>query len=193
MTDYYGLLSEIARLALEYAADHGAITPDDVETLMEIYCIELTELLHSQSDRVAGQSPVLKFWQAVADLLAQGKVYFAPRKDVRFIAPDHSELIGWYDEDGDEHVYLLANTALAQAKVYWQALDERFDTLADALRRELWQRGFVARRDKRQLERVTYINTKVGRTRTLVLDSTVLLEKTNIDPSGRNVAKDPPE
>jgi hypothetical protein len=76
--------------------------------------------------------------------------------------------------------------ALALIKDYWQALDERFDTLADALRRELWQQGFVAQRDDRNIEKKPYINREVGRVRVLVLDAQVLRSKAGIVPSREN-------
>ncbi len=179
LTDYYGLLIEAIRLALTYAQAYGAV--DDVEAALEVYRFALIELLRSQSERVAGESPVVKFWTAISDLLAQEKIHFAPRLGETFVPPDRSTLIGWYDK---EYVYLLTNAALTQVKAYWQGLDERFDTLTDALRRELWQQEFVAQRDERQYERVTYIRGK-SNTRTLWLDADALLERTGIDPGGR--------
>ncbi len=192
LTDYYGILVVAVRLALEYAADHEAITEQDVETLWEIYRLELVELLRSQSERVAAQSPAVKFFQALNDLLAQEKVYFAPRRDPSFIPPDRAELIGWYDDEKDR-VYLLTNVALAIVKDYWQALDERFDTLADALRRELWQHGYVAERDGRNIEKKPYINRDVGRVRVLVLDARVLREKAGLILSGERAEEGIPD
>jgi hypothetical protein len=177
LTDYYGLLIEAIRLALIYADVHGAL-PGGVEASLEAYRFALIELLRSQSERVAGESPVVKFWSAIADLLAQEKVYLAPRlDDGTFITPNNADLIGWYDES---YVYLLTNAALAQVKQYWEALDERFDTRTDALRRELWQRDYVAKRTERQFERKTYVQGK--RKRTLWIDPQVLSERTGITP-----------
>jgi hypothetical protein len=131
---------------------------------------------------VAGESPVVKFWQAMSDLLAQEKVHLAPRLDNgSFVPPERSDLVGWYD---DENVYLMTNAALAKVKAYWQALDERFDTRTDTLHRELWQRDFVAERAERQLQRKTYIRSgnKSKRERTLWIDREILLEKAGISP-----------
>lgn len=186
LTDYYGLLTTAAQLALEYAAEHGVVSRDDAKMLGEVYRHELIDLLRSQSERVATQSPVLKFFQALADMLAQEKVYFAPRKDNSFFPPERAERIGWYDE---QYVYLLTNAALALVKGYWQTLDERFDTLADALRRELWQQGYVAKRDGKHFERKAYIDRKVGRQRVLVLGVKVLEEKSGISLTGKDEAR----
>jgi hypothetical protein len=179
LTDYYGLLVSAAHLALAYAADHGVLTADDVAAREEAYRMELVDLLRSQSDRVDAQSPAVKFFQALEDLLAQRKVYFAPRQDETFVPPERAELIGWTDAERG-WVYLMTNVALARAKEYWQALDERFDTLADALRRQLLQQGYVARRAKGQLECKLYINRKMGNKRVLVLDVQTLREKAGI-------------
>lgn len=182
LTDYYGLLVESIRLALEYACDYGVVEEGDVESMMELYRLELVDLLHSQSERVAGESPTVKFWQAMSDLLAQKKIHLAPRLDNgSFVPPERSDLVGWYD---DENVYLMTNAALAQVKRYWQALDERFDTRTDTLHRELWQRDFVAERADRQLQRKTYIRSgnESKRERTLWIDREILLEKAGISP-----------
>ena len=188
LTDYYGVLSETIRLALEYAADHGAIPQEQVSDLAEVYRFDLVKLLESQGDMVTEQSPVVKFWQAISDLFAQGKVYFAPRIANDYDHPDRSELIGWYNDDSDPDViYLLTNTALSNVKQYWQSLDERFDTLVDALQRELYQQGFVSKRGiGNHLARKTYIkqNDKTSRIRTLWLDAEAVFENAQIDPSG---------
>lgn len=183
LMDYYGLLAETLRLMLTYAQEYGVIEQGEADNFMVAYQVKLVDLLKSQGNRVASQSPVIKFWQAISDLVAQNKVCFAPRKNRDFVPPDRADVVGWYDDD---HVYLLTNTALAQVKDYWRSLDERFDTLADALRRELWQQNFVADRDKNQFERVTYINSNVGRIRTLRLWLDAVLEKADINQSGRD-------
>ena len=180
LTDYYGLLTATAQLALEYAADSGVLNPIEAEAKTEAFRLELVALLRAQSERVAAESPVVKFFQALGDLLAQKKVYFAPRLDESFPAPYQAELVGWYDEPGEGdrgRVYLLTNVALGHVKRYWEELDERFDTLGDALRRELWQQGYVAERDGAHIEEKPYINRTVGRVRVLVLDGNVLKER----------------
>ncbi|MBN1661610.1 MAG: DUF927 domain-containing protein, partial [Anaerolineae bacterium] len=189
LSDYYGLLATAAGLALEYAGHYGVLTQDDVELMTEICRHHLVELLRSQAERVDTQSPVLKFFQAVADMLAQGKIYFAPRKDMTFIPPERAELVGWYDGEQGQ-VYLLTNAALTLAKSYWQALDERFDTLADALRRELWQQGFVTSRDGSHFEQKPYINRQAGRVRVLVLNGRALREKMGISLAEEEISDD---
>jgi hypothetical protein len=189
LTDYCGLMTTITRLALDYAQEHGVLTADEAEMLAEVYRHELVELLRSQADRVATQSPVIKLFQALDDLLAQEKVYFAPRKDESFLGPERAERIGWYDLEKGQ-VYLLTNVALQLAKSYWQDLDETLDILADALRRELWQQGFVVARDGNHFEQKPYINRKVGQVRVLVLDAQVLRGKAGIGFGEESEPKD---
>lgn len=193
LTDYYGLLTTAARLALEYAAEHRVLEPEATEALHEQLRVELVDLLRYQGERIASQSPVVKFWEAIGDLMAQDKVYFAPRQDGgTFTPPYDAERIGWYD-DQRGHVYLLTKPALKQAKEYWSALDERFDTLADALRRELWQQGYVTERGMDHIEKKPYINQAAGRPRVLVLSARTLWEKAGVVPSPdgrRNLAGD---
>jgi hypothetical protein len=184
LTDYFAIMAVAINLALEYAADRGAIEQHETAPIAEIYRHELIEMLLAQSTRVAAESPVIKFWEAIQDLLAQGHVYFAPRLATEYIKPDRSELIGWFDPEGteDPKVYLLTNGALAAAKAYWHALDESFEVSSDALRRQLRQQGYLAKRGGDHYERKTYISKTAGRTRTLWIDPDALQEKSGISP-----------
>jgi hypothetical protein len=100
--------------------------------------------------------------------------------------PYNKELIGWRVPE-ERQVWLLAAPALTLVKEYWAGLDERFDTLLDALRREVWQHGYVAERDDRQLEPSKWINKKYGTRRVLVIDANKVHEKLNIDLLGENI------
>ncbi len=190
LVDYYALLTVADRLALTCFAEAGALSTSDAESLAEAHRLTLVQLLQGQGERIAAQSPVLKFWQAMDDLLVQEKVYLAPRGQAPdFIPPAKAELVGWYDRE-EPRVYLLTNACLAHVKSYWDALDERFDTLADALRREMWQQGYVAERgDGRHLEKKCYVGRGVGRPRVLVIDAECVRQKTGIVLTN-NVADD---
>jgi hypothetical protein len=91
-------------------------------------------------------------------------------------------LVGWLDPADAEKplVYLLTNAALAEAKAYWKRLDESFDVSSDALRRQLRQQGYIARRGSDHYERTTYINKNRDRERTLWLDPKALQEKAGV-------------
>jgi len=170
LADYYGLLKICMGLAFEYFCSAGAFTRADADELIAIYNHHLIELLKVQGEQVSAQEPVSKFWQAVGDLQAQGLAHLAPNTDEPFTPPYGSELIGWTNADSS-HVYLLLKPALALVKDYWESLDERFDILVDALRRALWQQGYVAERDKDQLERAKHIRPLRKSKRVLVINS----------------------
>ena len=174
LADYYAILAVALHQMLRYAAERGVISDREAAMKETTYKQVLIDLLRSQGARVASQSPTVKFWNALNDLLAQQEVYFAPRLDTAYIAPEHAALAGWYDE---EYVYLLTNAALKEVKAYWSSLDERLDILSDAFRRILQNEGYVARRADSQLERKTYINSEIGRKRTLWLDRQAVEEK----------------
>jgi hypothetical protein len=60
-------------------------------------------------------------------------------------------------------------------------LDERFDTLIDALRREMLQHGYILERDDRQIELTKWINKKEGNKRVLIVDAEKVLKDFGID------------
>ncbi len=194
LTDYYALLVIADHLALEYASEVGALDDydGDVEALAEIHRQMLIEVLKSQRERVSGQSPVLKFFQAISDMLSKEEVYLAPKGTTEsFVPPPRAELIGWEgtynpnrrkkDKEEPYRIFLLTNVALAKVKAYWQDLDERFDALADAVRREMWQQDLIERRpDTTHYEETVWINSKVGTKRVLIVDPMKVWEKFEI-------------
>jgi DNA primase len=191
LADYFAILGVGSRLALRWMNHIGAI--DDVEMRIVQHEDALFDLLEGQSSRITQQSPVLKFFQAIEDLLAQGKVVLPSRSELGYSIPFGAELIGWRVHE-KEQIYLLTAPALIQAKHYWNDLDERFDTLTDALRREMSQYGYLAKRDPRQFETNEWINTDHGSRRVLVINASQvetrlgidLLDSDNTPPEGEN-------
>jgi len=183
LADYYALFAITGRLLMRMYQEMGAIDAAQAHVLQEENRQVMIDLLRNQGQRVAAASPASKFWQAISDLLAQRRAYFAPRRTVAYPPPDHATLIGWYDED---RAYLLTNSALTEAKRYWEGLDERLDILTDAFRRILQQQGYVDQRADRQMERQTYINKDVGRARTLWLDIDAMRNQAGIVLGGED-------
>jgi hypothetical protein len=188
LTDYYALLTVAGRLALEYAREIGALEgyENDLEALAEVHHQAIVEVLKSQRERVSGQSPVLKFFQALSDLISREAVCLAPKAITEsFVPPPHAELIGWHGSYNPNHleepayrIFLMTNVALSHVKAYWQALDERFDALADAIRREIWQHELIDRRpETNHFEETVWINSKVGTKRVLIVDPMQVWEK----------------
>jgi len=173
LSDYYAVLINAARQAFAYARDRGALDTTQEAVWLEQSKTTLLALLSEQGKRVSAESPVAKFWTAMQDLVAQDDIVFHARK-FPVPVPEHKTLGGWYD---DEHIYLLTNTVLSAVKRYWSDLGESLDVLSDAFRRMLSQQGYVARRAEGQMERKTYINTEVGRVRTLWLDRAAVSQR----------------
>jgi hypothetical protein len=190
LSDYYAALRLGLHWALTFGEAIGAI--DQAVCLEEAYSIDLLALLEGQSSRVADQSPVLKFFMALEEMLGAEKLVLLPRSTRNLagdeVSPDVPygvELIGWKVPE-KRQVWLLMAPALTAVKEYWNGLDERFDTLLDALRREIWQHGDVVERDERQLEPSKWINKKYGTRRVLVVDADRVREKLGVDLLGEN-------
>jgi hypothetical protein len=170
LTDYYALLVVADRLALEYAASVGALTEDEAEVLAECHRTAIFEVLSRQRERVSGQSPMYKFFMALGDLRAQGKIYLHPKGNAD---PDRQDMakVGWYDPQSTT-IYLASELALQQVKAYWRALDELFDAGTDTVHRELAQAGYVkANEGDGRYTRQAWISSREKTQRALVLDA----------------------
>jgi hypothetical protein len=193
LTDYYGVLMMGVHTALKFAQAVGAI--DNADELEGGYSIDLITLLEGQSRRIADQSPVVKLFTALEDMITSGQVCILPRNFKNTLgeespseAPHGCTLVGWQiPEDGQ--IWLLTNQALIAAKAYWSGLDERLDAMVDALRREMWQLGYIAERDDRQMEVVKYINRTTKRCRVLVIDADKVRDTIGVDLLNRDSRK----
>jgi hypothetical protein len=197
LSDYYAALRLGIHLALTFASEIGAI--DDAETREAEYAVDLLELLEGQSQRISEQSPVAKFFVALDEMVGAEKLALMPVTVTTLdqvngrveTVPEVSygqDLVGWKKPDLRQ-VWLLSASALAAVKDYWAALDERFDTLLDALRREMFQLGYIAERDEAQIERPKWINTKYRTRRVLIIDAGRVRDGLGIDLLGEDSEK----
>ena len=154
LSDYFAALRLGLHWGLRFGEEIGAI--DDAEQIEAALAVDLLTLLEQQSTRISDQSPVLKFFAALEEMLGAEKLVLLPRSAVDLNGaegspgvPYNAELIGWKVPE-KRQVWLLTAPALTAVKEYWAGLDERFDTLLDALRREIWQHGYIDERDERQ-------------------------------------------
>lgn len=190
LSDYFAALRLGMHWALRYGEEIGAIEgANDTEAALSV---DLLTLLDGQSTRISEQSPVLKFFQALEELLGAEKMVLLPRSVMNLSGDEGSpdvpynvELIGWKVPE-ERQVWLLMAPALTGVKEYWNGLDERFDTLMDALRREIWQHGYIDERDERQLEPSKWINKKYGTRRVLVVNADRVREKLGVDLLNEN-------
>jgi hypothetical protein len=168
LTDYYALLVVADRLALEYAVSVGALTQEEADTFAECHRAAIFEVLSRQRERVSGQSPMYKFFMALGDLRAQGKIYLHPKGNAD---PDRQDMVkvGWYDPQSTT-IYLVSELALQQVKAYWRALDELFDAGTDAVHREMSQTGYI-KPDQGRYTRQVWISSREKTQRALVLDA----------------------
>lgn len=155
LPDAYGVLAAAQELALRCFEDLQLISWKNAEEMIAENNQALLALIQNQAEQVAAESPVRKFFTALASLLVEGKVYLVPRtQDEEYQLPIHANPIGYYDPGPEQKViYLRTETSLAHAKEFWRGLDENLDIMPDALRRQLRQvDGLLAQVGERQVE-----------------------------------------
>lgn len=176
LPDYFATLDAAQQLALGAFLEMGVISAHEAGELVERVSIALADVVASQAEKISAESPVRKFFEALDNLLQRRKVYLAPRTQrFAYVPPVRAELIGWAEPD-EEKIYLNDATCLAQAREYWAALGENFDTTTDALRRQISQvPGLLAERGKGY--NITVSKYLGGRTRrALCIDKAVVRE-----------------
>lgn len=155
LPDAYAVLSASQELAIRCFQELELISWKDGDQLIEENNVALLALIQNQAEQVAAESPVRKFFTAIASLLVERKVYLAPRtQDEEYQPPFNADQIGYYDPGAEQNViYLRTETSLARAKEFWRGLDENLDIMPDALRRQLRQAdGLLAQVGERQVE-----------------------------------------
>jgi len=139
LPDYFATLDAAQQIAIGAFHDMGALSSYEAGGLTEQLSEALFEAVVTQDARIAAESPVRKFFEALNSLLERKKVYLAPRtKSVVYTPPANAESIGWADPE-DQAIYLDDGACLAHVRAYWANLGENFDTTTDALRRQMNQ------------------------------------------------------
>lgn len=140
LPDYYGLLDAAQQLALTAFVEMGVLGVAEALEITNANAAALLGVVRHQAEKIAAESPVRKFFEALDNLLERNKVYLAPRtKDLEFTPPFGAELVGYFEPSDPKVIYLNDDTCLAQVRAYWTALGEHFDTSKDALRRQFAQ------------------------------------------------------
>jgi 5S rRNA maturation endonuclease (ribonuclease M5) len=161
LPDAYGVLAAAQELAIHCFEDMQLIPWKGAEELIQENNIALLALIQNQSEQIAAESPIRKFFTALASLLVEEKVYLAPRTQLDgFHPPLHADQIGYYDHGMERKtIYLRTETSLAHAKEFWRGLDENLDIMPDALRRHLRQvDGLLVQVGERQVEVSKFCN-----------------------------------
>ncbi len=148
LPDYFALLNAGQRLALTAFHELGVVSTFEATELATVNATALLELLDGQEARIAAESPVRKFFEALDSLFERRQVYLAPRtKDVTFEPPPRADPIGWFDPQNNSAIYLRDVACLEHVRAFWQGQGQNFDTTADAQRRQISQvAGLLAQR-----------------------------------------------
>lgn len=188
LPDAYGVLSASSEVALRCFQDLGLISPEEAGRLAEENNAAILEIIRSQAEQVAAESPVRKFFMGLSALLEQGKIYLAPRtRSVEYEPPFNASLIGYYEPGDDNVVYLRTEASLVYAKSFWRGLDENLDIMPDALRRQLSQTpSLLTSVGERQVEITKFcagINQRVLEVDSAVVDNLYAVSLRN--PAGK--------
>ncbi|MBT7014866.1 MAG: DUF927 domain-containing protein [Anaerolineae bacterium] len=139
LPDYFVVLDASQKLALRAFVEIGILGKEEEKVLSEEISEALANVVAMQVEKIAKESPVRKFFEALESLLTRHKVYLASRtKDFRHIQPPKAEMIGWHNPD-ENIVYLDDGACLELVRNYWAGQGEYFDTTTDALRRQMGQ------------------------------------------------------
>jgi hypothetical protein len=175
--DYYAALYTYSRVPLRYFASTGAEHPDVLAELGEaVIPAALVEVLSSQSKRVAGQSPVIRLFEALGDLMLNRKAHLNPRDLDAPAPPRDSTLIGWYgiEDNGKKEIYLRLTQCIGLVKDYLTRAGESFDVSTDSLQREIWQAGLLTRRGGDQYAVSLWVREEKKTVRCLAIDASRL-------------------
>jgi hypothetical protein len=178
LVDYYAVLFTGARNVLRFALEVNAINRARFDELTESISQALLDLLIAQADRVASQSPIIRTFEALHDLITQGKALLLRRRGMKSEVPERVTLAGWHDES-ETVLYLKTQVCLQLARDYWSRSNVNFDISADSFRRDMANTGLLAKRGEGAYECSIYLGKDFGRDWTLVVDANKLMDFTS--------------
>jgi hypothetical protein len=156
-----GLLAELylgLQYFLDFAADCGAITPEELEAQLERGWQALKVAGAAQAEQAASGEPGRRFLQLLAAAMTSGRAHLA---DKNGNVPDCPERWGWRTEQGcqpraigervgwlDEgEMYLDPDASFAAVKQLADDQGENFAISANTLRRRMNEQGLLSSRD----------------------------------------------
>jgi hypothetical protein len=190
LPDYYANLDAAQRLALLAFYEMGVLSASEAADIQHLNGEAILEVVVSQAERIATESPVRKFFEALNSLLERQKVYLAPKTaKVTFTPPQQADLIGYFDPNDETVIYLNDDACLEHVREYWAKLGENFDTTKDALRRQISQiEGLVARRDAKNILYKTWIAASKSNTWVLAISRTKVENLYSVEIKNRLLA-----
>lgn len=139
LPDYFATLDAAQQVALIAFTELGALSTIEASNLADRNSQAILQVIENQAEKIAAESPVRKFFEALDNLLQRRKVYLEPRSGGNITPPPEADPVGWY-EIGDESVfYLDTKSCMIHVREFWGQLGEYFDTTKDALHRQFNQ------------------------------------------------------
>ena len=139
LPDYFATLDAAQQIALTAFNELGVLSTHDAAKIAEGNSRAILGVIESQAEKIAAESPVRKFFDALDNLLQRRKVYLEPRSGATITSPNGAEPVGWY-EPGDENLFFLdTSSCMIHVRDFWGQLGEHFDTTRDALHRQFNQ------------------------------------------------------
>ena len=140
LPDYYGLLDAAQQLALTAFVEMGVLTVKEALEYTNANATAILGVVSHQAEKIAAESPVRKFFEALNNLLERQKIYLAPKTNkVIYSPPLNADLVGYFEPGDPSVIYLNDDTCLLHIRAYWSQLGENYDTTQDALRRQFGQ------------------------------------------------------
>ncbi len=190
LPDYYAILDAAQQVALTAFYELGVLSANEAAEIAFENGQAIMNVVVNQAERIAAESPVRKFFEALDSLLERQKVYLAPKtKAVTYTPPYNADLIGYFDPGDDTVIYLSDDACLEHVRDYWTKLGENFDTTKDALRRQISQiQGLIAKRGVREILFKTWIAAKNCNSWTLAINRTRLESLYQVEIKNRETA-----
>lgn len=139
LPDYFATLDAAQQIALTAFHELGILSAHEAATIAESSGQAILRVIEGQAEKIAAESPVRKFFDALDNLLQRRKVYLEPRSGATTTPPTGAEPVGWY-EPGDENLFFLdTSSCMIHVRDFWGQLGEHFDTTRDALHRQFNQ------------------------------------------------------
>ena len=139
LPDYFATLDSAQQVALTAFSELGLLSAHEAAKIAERNGQAILGVIENQAEKIAAESPVRKFFDALDNLLQRRKVYLEPRSGATITPINGAEPVGWY-EPGDENIfYLDTSSCMIHVRDFWAQLGEHFDTTRDALHRQFNQ------------------------------------------------------
>ncbi|MBC8505275.1 MAG: DUF927 domain-containing protein [Anaerolineales bacterium] len=141
LPDYFATLDAAQQVTLIAFTELGALSSIEASSFAERNSQAILQVIENQAEKIAAESPVRKFFEALDNLIQRRKVYLEPRSGGNITPPPEADPVGWYEVDDESVFYLDTKSCMIHVREFWGQLGEYFDTTKDALHRQFNQIG----------------------------------------------------